>query len=204
MDAKNSRLIGRDSGCTHNIFRLAAALIGVRLALLRNAGQRLAGNGVIIRTGRVHLDGCRFCRLICSFRHCIAMPPTHEKMATPRGADRKGKDRRRAEQKRRATDPNAKVCAQILKRCNWHWHPENWWFAAVPGEGGGAGGAGVGFLRALMQCARRWIWGGQLCCSGRFRQCKSNANSQDCQSARNRSRRIVRMVWMVWVGGSIG
>jgi len=57
--------------CTHNIFRLAAALIGVGLALLRNAGQRLAGYGVIIRTGRVHLDGCRFCRLICSFRHCI-------------------------------------------------------------------------------------------------------------------------------------
>lgn len=98
MDAKNSRLIGRDSGCTHNIFRLAAALIGVRLALLRNAGQRLAGNGVIIRTGRVHLDGCRFCRLICSFRHCIPMPPTHENGdATRSGPEGQGSEKGGAE-----------------------------------------------------------------------------------------------------------
>lgn len=86
---------------THNIFRLTA-LIGVGLALLRHAGQCLAGDGVIVRAGRVHFDGRRFAWLICSFRHC-------------RERDRGGKREREWETKKKGS----KHAAQILKRCNW-------------------------------------------------------------------------------------
>lgn len=77
---------------THNIFRLTA-LIGVGLALLRHAGQCLAGDGVIVRTGRVHFDGRRFAWLICSFRHCMRQCKRERGMVREREAAQNKKER---------------------------------------------------------------------------------------------------------------